>query len=80
MTAHIRKVEDGIAIVLSEQAAAALGLHLGEDVTIFPRSGGIQLLPDNPTEEEIEAFMESIDPVTVHELEDWGSPQGEEVW
>ncbi len=76
-TSHVSKWGSSLAVRIPKPIAEQWGVHEGSAIEIVPRGDEVVLRRSRYNLEELVAQM---NPDDLHPEQDWGAPQGEEVW
>ncbi len=79
-TQTISKWGNSLAVRIPAGAADSVGLSEGSEVEITVRAGALIVKPSRKRRYELMELIDQITPENRHELIDWGTPVGKEVW
>lgn len=79
MNAKIIQSGNSLALRVSSELATMYGLSRGTEVSIDPEKHGFTV-SRRETENELDQLAALIDDANRHEPEEWGAPEGREVW
>jgi antitoxin MazE len=79
MTLHVQKWGNSLALRIPKQVAKEAHLKEGSEVNVTEQSGRIIL---DPVEREVtlSELLEKVTSENLHDEQDFGAPQGKEIW
>ena len=79
MNAKIIQSGNSLALRVSSELATMYGLSRGMEVSIEPEKHGFTVSRKDEGD-ELDRLVSLIDDENRHALEEWGAPEGREVW
>lgn len=80
MTTAVQKWGNSLGIRIEKDLARAQGLVAGTQVRVTAHEGAIRVERVKQSKKSLAELVRDITPGTIHHEEDWGAPQGVELW
>lgn len=80
MKSKIQKWGNSLAIRIPKSFAMEAGVSYNSDVDVTIDEGKIIITQSTETQYSLNDFLKQIDEVNLHDEQDFGKPEGNEVW